>query len=140
MDRKTYLKKLNRDINRVNSQWEDSYRARQWGDCNILCDKLDLLSEEPEAKTLSSYGMNDFHQELMSYKKKVDSGEYRDRITHCYLHCDDKSYSGVRFEVRGWTFIKGNLFVQAVNWTHFAGTVTITINRDNFRDWKITEE
>ena len=137
MDKKTYLKKLDREIRRAGAEWDVCYHARDWETLNQLSNELEVLADTafPDVTKFKCYGLNDFFQELESHRKPPSDDPYDNRITHCYIECDD-----IRFEVRGWNFIEGILYVSAVNWSHLAGTCMIDITKKNFRQFKIVKE
>jgi hypothetical protein len=135
MDRKTFLKKKDRELRRLESEYVVCVWTRFHVGCDEIIARINEVKNGARVQSFDSYGINDLHQELETFRKTHSDDPCYNRTTHCYLTCE-----GIKFEVRGWNFYKGVLYVSAVNWTEFAGTCTITINKDNLRNFVITND
>jgi hypothetical protein len=154
VNRKTYLKKLCRDLRRLEERYHKAAEFRDWQTCYIIIDESEDIEDaiSPSFKDTyrkpKCYGLGDFIAELRShYKPRPSEYEEGYRPHHCniYMYVPigtmDTDVNGKEhlFEVRGWKMDGDKLIVSACNWSLCAGACILTINKDNVKNMRIEE-
>lgn len=140
MDQKTYLRKLCRDLRRLEIEHRYCFRADDFDNCDLIIQQSEIIEDAIFNAGLTSrrikprcYGLGDFIAELRTHYKKRPK-EYGEgyRPHHCDIIYTVEGQEH-RFEVRGWRMEGKNLYVNACNWTICAGACTLVINEDNLQ-------
>ncbi len=143
MNRKTYLKKLCRDLRRLEGKYHIAAEFRDWLTCSIILDESEDIEDAilPNFKDTyrkpNCYGLGDFVTELRTHYKprpsKYDEG-YRPHHCNIYVTHEGKEHL---FEVRGWKMDCDKLIVSACNWTLCGGACCLTIDRNTVKNMRI---